>query len=82
LNQKRNGFFVEIGGYDGESFSNSLFLEKERGWSGLLVEANPYTYELMSNILQQRFLWRVAMFHLLHTIWRLRQYAVDVFSLL
>jgi len=47
LNQKRNGFFVEIGGYDGETFSNSLFLEKERGWSGLLVEANPYTYELM-----------------------------------
>jgi len=28
---KRNGFFVEIGGYDGETFSNSLFLEKERG---------------------------------------------------
>ena len=47
LNQKRNGFFVEIGGYNGESFSNSLFLEKERGWSGLLVEPNPYTYELM-----------------------------------
>jgi hypothetical protein len=41
LNQKRNGFFVEIGGYDGETFSNSLFLEKERRWSGLLVEANP-----------------------------------------
>jgi FkbM family methyltransferase len=47
LNQKRNGFFVEIGGYDGETYTNSLFFEKERGWSGLLVEANPYTYELM-----------------------------------
>jgi hypothetical protein len=45
--RKRNGFFVEIGGFDGETLSNSLFLEKERGWSGLLVEANPYTYELM-----------------------------------
>jgi hypothetical protein len=41
LNRKRNGFFVEIGGYDGETFSYSLFLEKERRWSGLLVEANP-----------------------------------------
>jgi hypothetical protein len=41
VNQKRNGFFVEIGGYDGETFSNSLLLEKERRWSGLLVEANP-----------------------------------------
>ena len=48
LIQKRNGFFVEIGSYDGETFSNSLFLEKERRWSGLLVEANPYTYELMA----------------------------------
>ena len=25
LNQKRNGFFVEIGGYDGETFSYSSF---------------------------------------------------------
>jgi hypothetical protein len=40
INQKRNGFFVEIGGYDGETFSYSLFLENERRWSGLLVEAN------------------------------------------
>lgn len=47
FNKKRNGFFVEIGGYDGETFSNTLFLEKERGWDGLLVEANPYTYKQM-----------------------------------
>ena len=30
-----------------ETFSNSLFLEKECGRSGLLVDANTYTYELM-----------------------------------
>jgi hypothetical protein len=30
-----------------ETFSNSLFLEKECGRSGLLVDANSYTYELM-----------------------------------
>jgi hypothetical protein len=47
LENKRNGTFIEIGGYDGEMFSNTLFLEKERGWTGLLVEANPYTYEQM-----------------------------------
>jgi hypothetical protein len=41
LNQKRNGCFVEIGGYDEETFSYSLFLEKERRCSGLLVEGNP-----------------------------------------
>jgi hypothetical protein len=33
LNQKRNGFFVETVGYDGETFSNSLFLEKDCGRS-------------------------------------------------
>jgi FkbM family methyltransferase len=44
---KRKGLFVEIGGYDGELFSNTLFLEKEREWTGLLVEANPYTYNIM-----------------------------------
>ena len=27
LNSKRNGFFVEAGGYDGEDMSNSLFFE-------------------------------------------------------
>jgi hypothetical protein len=47
LNQKPNGLFVEIVGYDGETFSNSLYLEKECGRSGLLVDANSCTYELM-----------------------------------
>ncbi|XP_023344973.1 uncharacterized protein LOC111714158 [Eurytemora carolleeae] len=35
-----NGFFIEAGAFDGESLSNSLFFELERGWTGLLVEAN------------------------------------------
>lgn len=46
--QKRGGLFVEVGGYDGETHSNTLFLEKERGWQGLLVEANPYSFEIMT----------------------------------
>ena len=47
LNGRRDGFFIEIGGYDGELHSNSLFFEQQRGWTGLLVEANPYTYKQM-----------------------------------
>ncbi|VDI31204.1 Hypothetical predicted protein [Mytilus galloprovincialis] len=47
LNKKQNGFFVEIGGYDGESFSNTLFFEKVRDWDGLLVEASPFMYDMM-----------------------------------
>ena len=47
-NAMPNGkYFIEIGGYDGEKFSNTLLLEKEYGWNGLLVEANPYTFEIL-----------------------------------
>jgi len=37
---KTNGFFIEAGAWDGEHLSNTLFLEKELSWTGLLVEAN------------------------------------------
>ena len=39
-NQKK-GFFIEAGAYDGEMFSNTLYLERRLGWTGLLVEPNP-----------------------------------------
>eukprot|EP00039_Didymoeca_costata_P002599 m.61374 g.61374 ORF g.61374 m.61374 type:complete len:525 (+) comp11403_c0_seq4:229-1803(+) len=35
------GTFVEIGAYDGKSFSNSYLYEKVLGWNGVLIEANP-----------------------------------------
>jgi len=35
---KRGGTFVDIGGYDGVTGSNTLFLEVFRGWTGVLVE--------------------------------------------
>jgi hypothetical protein len=38
LKSKRNGFFVEAGGFNGEDFSNTLFFELQRNWSGLLIE--------------------------------------------
>jgi FkbM family methyltransferase len=37
---RRNGFFIEIGAYDGVTFSNTYMLEAA-GWNGILVEANP-----------------------------------------
>lgn len=45
LNQRRNGFFIEAGAYDGESGSNTLFFEKDRNWTGLLIEANPSLFQ-------------------------------------
>ncbi len=42
---KRGGVFVDIGAYDGETFSNSLFFERTMGWSGLCVEPLPSAFE-------------------------------------
>ena len=41
---QRRGFFVEIGAYDGVTFSNTYFLEAA-GWNGILVEANPSRFQ-------------------------------------
>ena len=38
---KRGGTFVDVGGYDGFTGSNSYFFEAWRGWSGVLVEPVP-----------------------------------------
>jgi len=38
---RRDGFFIECGAADGEIYSNSLFFELARNWTGLLIEANP-----------------------------------------
>ena len=37
----RRGFFIEVGANDGISQSNSLYFEKNMGWTGLLIEAIP-----------------------------------------
>ncbi|MCI5128756.1 MAG: FkbM family methyltransferase [Candidatus Electrothrix sp. AS4_5] len=37
----RGGFFIEAGGNDGISQSNTLYFERYLGWRGLLVEAIP-----------------------------------------
>lgn len=34
----RNGYYVELGAYDGVRFSNTLALELLFGWTGLLIE--------------------------------------------
>jgi len=35
---------VECGALDGERSSNTIWLERARGWTGLLVEMDPYFY--------------------------------------
>jgi len=38
---RREGFFVDVGAYDGVTYSNTCFLERELGWRGICFEANP-----------------------------------------
>lgn len=42
---RRGGFFVEAGALDGERLSNTLWLEQELGWIGLLIEPNSVNYK-------------------------------------
>lgn len=41
LLDRDGGFFVEAGGFDGYTQSNTYYLERFRGWQGVLVEPMP-----------------------------------------
>lgn len=41
----RDGIFVDVGAHDGITFNNTLFLEKENGWSGINIEPNDNVYQ-------------------------------------
>ena len=54
--KKEKGFYCEVGALDGKELSNTFYLEKELGWSGILCEPNKSYQELIkknrpSNIL-------------------------------
>lgn len=42
---KKNGYFLELGSADGLYINNTYILEKNYGWSGICVEANPSSFE-------------------------------------
>lgn len=47
---KREGWFVEFGAMDGLRASNTLLLERDYGWSGIMSEPNPrYNTNLPQN---------------------------------
>lgn len=50
FNEKRDGFFLDIGAHDGVYLSNTLLLEMRYGWNGICIEGNPDTFvELRQN---------------------------------
>ena len=60
-NKGNDGYFVEFGGYDGITSSNTFMLEKKYGWSGIVVEPGlGFKESLISNrncILDFRAVW-------------------------
>lgn len=55
----KNGIYVEAGAVDGIEFSNTLFLQRVRNWTGLLIEPNAATFsELQRN--RSGPMWNVA----------------------
>nr|XP_022294520.1 uncharacterized protein LOC111104719 [Crassostrea virginica]XP_022294521.1 uncharacterized protein LOC111104719 [Crassostrea virginica] len=58
LLQKKTGFFVDIGAHDGQFLSNTLWLERQHNWTGLLIEANPELCEKIDKL--KRHVWRLC----------------------
>lgn len=47
---KRNGYFLDIGAFDGIQLSNTYYLEKELSWTGILIEPNPIEFAKLKSI--------------------------------
>lgn len=62
-NFKRNGYFVEIGAYDGVSISNCLLLEKEYDWIGICIEPIPFRFEKLKENRKKSICINKAVFH-------------------
>jgi len=56
LEHKRNGSFVDLGGSNGVTSSNTYLLEKKYGWTGVCIEANPRFYR---QLVRNRRCWTV-----------------------
>ena len=44
-NEKKHGFFLDIGAHDGLALNNTYILETRYQWTGICIEANPVTFE-------------------------------------
>lgn len=47
--EKKNGYFLEIGAFDGIQGSNCLFFEKFKNWNGLAMEPSPTQFKKLRN---------------------------------
>ncbi|RPH51040.1 MAG: FkbM family methyltransferase [Desulfobacteraceae bacterium] len=45
FNEKKGGYFLDVGAYNGIVFSNTYILESRYNWSGICIEANPIVFK-------------------------------------
>ena len=60
LKRRRGGVFLECGAHDGETFSNSLFFELHRNWTGVLIEGNVNHYPALLSKNRNAFVVRAC----------------------
>lgn len=48
IKYKRDGFFLDVGAYDGINLSNTYFFEQSLDWKGICIEPNPEIFEKLS----------------------------------
>ena len=46
---KREGYFLDIGAHNGIDINNTYFLEKELGWTGICIEADPVIFSSLAS---------------------------------
>ena len=49
LGEQKNGFFIDVGAYDGTLVTNTHFFEDVMSWSGICIEPNPNAYQSLLN---------------------------------
>ncbi|XP_071180839.1 uncharacterized protein [Mytilus edulis] len=54
----KNGYFIEIGGFDGKTWSNTMWLERRHNWTGLIIEADPDNCDAIDKL--GRNIWRLC----------------------
>jgi FkbM family methyltransferase len=63
-NAKRNGFFVEFGACDGVEISNTVLLERQFGWTGILAEPGRHWHDRLrrnrTSVLDTRCVWKAS----------------------
>jgi FkbM family methyltransferase len=62
-NNKRHGFFVEIGASDGIQLSNTYLLESDYQWNGICVEPIPMKFELLCKNRPNSKCWSNAVYN-------------------